>query len=607
MTGQINKLKYLLKECFCSILFTLLCLLYSSAGYTRTVESVDPARPVVEVKISGLDKELTEQVQEYLEIKKYAALPGLTEQRLQQLHSRATQNIKQAMRAWGYYNSQVQGQLQKNQQGQWRASYHIIPGQRVKVTQVDVKLGGEGKDNKEIQAICAQFAIHKGDFLDQEQYEDEKYRLLSRIGNRGYTDAQFIKKQLLIDPQSNSAQISLVIEPGPQYFFGEFRFHQTILNKNFVQKFASQIKPGTPLSQQDLLNLQQSLVKSGYFSLVDIKPEFTEVEDQKVPVDINLTPAKRHKLSFGLGYDTDIELNTTFRWQNRLLNSYGHYSDVLLKLSDKKSSLRGTWWMPVGEPGTDKIGITSKFETEKTDDTSRDTFDLEAAWVFKWQDWHSKLFTEYKFEHFEAGDQPETTARLFSIGGRMEGMFIENKSYPKKGWSAYAELRGAPQLIWSDTRYLRLHLKSRRLFPVGEKGRFILRGEIGLANVDNFELYPNSLRFFAGGDQSVRGYNWKSLGPKDKTGQVVGGKNVLSGSLEYNYQIQEKWLAAVFLDTGDAYNSRLDKLYYGAGFGARWLSPVGMIRTDLGWPINEDNKQTRLGSMVFYLGFEVNL
>jgi len=263
--------------------------------------------------------------------------------------------------------------------------------------------------------------------------------------------------------------------------------------------------------------------------------------------------------------------------------------------------------MPVGQPNTDKIGITSKFETEKTDDTSRDTFDLEATWVFKWQDWHSKLFTEYKFEHFESGDQPETTTRLFSMGGRVEGMFIENKPYPKKGWSAHIELRGAPNLIWSDTRYLRLHLKSRRLFPVRDKGRFILRGEIGLANVADFEFYPNSLRFFAGGDQSVRGYDWKSLGPKDKSGQVVGGKNVLSASLEYNYQVHEKWLAAIFLDMGNAYNSRLDKLYFGAGFGARWLSPVGMIRTDLGWPINEDNKQTKLDSMVFYLGFEVNL
>ncbi len=134
-----------------------------------------------------------------------------------------------------------------------------------------------------------------------------------------------------------------------------------------------------------------------------------------------------------------------------------------------------------------------------------------------------------------------------------------------------------------------------------------MRGELGLADVGDFNKYPNSLRFFAGGDQSVRGYDWKSLGPVDDVDDVVGGKNVVTASIEYNHKISQQWIAAAFIDTGNAYNDEFNKLYYGAGFGARWISPVGLVRADMGWPINDDDEETHLSSMVFYFGFEVSL
>ena len=93
----------------------------------------------------------------------------------------------------------------------------------------------------------------------------------------------------------------------------------------------------------------------------------------------------------------------------------------------------------------------------------------------------------------------------------------------------------------------------------------------------------------------------------DRLGDVIGGKNVVTASIEYNYKIHEQWAAAVFIDTGNAFNDELDKLYYGAGFGARWISPIGLIRADMGWPVNADDEVTKLSSLVFYFGFEVSL
>ncbi len=279
---------------------------------------------------------------------------------------------------------------------------------------------------------------------------------------------------------------------------------------------------------------------------------------------------------------------------------------MLLKLSSVKSSIKGTYWIPIGNPKEEHLGFSARFENESLDDVEWDVFDLEGAYYFKWREWESKVFTEYKIENATISSQPTITNQLLSLGGEMQGAFFEDSAYPRKGWSAYGKLMGTPAFALSDTAYLRMHLKSKIIFPVFDKGRFLLRGELGLAGVDNMKNYPGTLRFFAGGDQSVRGYDWKSLGPRDIDDNIIGGKNVITASIEYNHRILPQWATATFIDAGNAFDDTLDKLYYGGGIGARWISPFGMVRFDLGFPLNDDD-QSDASPVSFYFGFEVHL
>lgn len=602
---------YVKKTYVFSLLYLILLILFQSSSLVLAQEKTDAEKnqPTLSIKIivEGLSDKEKMNALAYLEIVKYQHDPNLNELWLKRLHSKAANNIKKSLRPYGYYQVSVDSFLEKDSSAIWQARYQVKTGERVKIAKVDVKVINGGENDSKILNAIKDFPIKENDFLDHDVYETAKDDLLKLIGNLGYSDVKAQTKRVLVDPGKNSAELTLYIDTGAKYYLGEFRFHQNALKPEFINRYITDVQPGDPFSQKRLLDIQQSLVKSGYFSVVDIKPEYSETKEQQVPIDIILTPAKRHKLSFGFGYDTEIELNASARWQNRLVNRYGHNTDVLLRVSDKKNLLRGTYWIPINDPRTDKIGFTITFENEETDDTERSTSDFEIARIFKWHDWSAKLFTEYKFERFESDHEPETLTRLLSLGGRLEGLFFEPGKYPRKGWAAFAELKGAPNIIWSDTDYIRLHLKSRLLLPVQEKGRVIIRGELGLAEVGYFSQYPNSLRFFAGGDQSVRGYDWKSLGPVDDDGDVIGGKNVVSAAIEYNQKISDQWIAAIFLDAGNAFNDELDKLYYGAGFGARWISPIGLIRADMGWPINEDDEETKLSSLVFYFGFEVNL
>lgn len=372
-------------------------------------------------------------------------------------------------------------------------------------------------------------------------------------------------------------------------------------------RYLDDVNEGDPYSQAGMLEIQRDFIEAGYFSLVDVKPRFDEVEDYYVPVDVTLEPAKRQKFSFGVGYDTDVELNLNARWKHRRINKAGHHADAHIKLSTKERRLQASYWVPIKNPKTHRIGYTARYEYERTDSTQRSTFDLEAGYYFKWREWITKLFTEYKRENYTAGEENEELIDVVSFGASIDRTAFEQARYPRRGWQLFSELRGSPGLVFENSAYVRAHVKGRVYVPIFERGRVILRGELGAAEVDDFELYPLSLRFFAGGDNSVRGYEWKSLGPLDDYGEVIGGTHVLTGSFEYDHQVAESWLAAVFVDAGNAYDNEFDEIYVGAGVGARWLSPVGIVRVDLAWPMDSDVGVHDTDKVRLHIGFEVNL
>ncbi len=582
----------------CGIFIVCMLLLFSEGLF---------AQPKVKVEIEGIKDDLLKNARVYLQLLEEKDDPNLTTDWIHKLYKQGKEDIRKALQPFGYYQVEVQSSLNQDDKGVWEAVYKVSPGPQVRISEIDIQWQGSGAAEPELQLLLQDFPIKKGDPLNHRLYEDEKSRLLKRAALLGYPEVKTIEKKVLVDPVKQTAEIHLHLDTGDQFYIGEIRIDQNILSPKLIHRYIRNIHPGDPYSQETLLELQQALATSGYFSIVDVNPKFAEAKEHQVPIEVDVSAAKRHRFSLGLGYDTDIQFNGTARWQNRRLNSRGHNSDVLLKLAQRKSTLRGSYWIPGYFPHSDKFGLITKFETEETESTDRDTLDIEGAYVFVWKNWASKLFTEYKFERFVSGSEPETTTKLLSVGVLTKKSVFEKNVFPRKGWGLFAEIRGSPGTFLSDTSYFRSHFKSILYFPLGDKGRFNLRGELGLAAVSNFDKYPNSLRFFAGGDTSVRGYEWKSLGPEDSSGEVIGGKNVVTASIEYDHRILEDWVGAVFMDAGNAFNDNLDKIYTGAGVGVRWLSPIGSVRMDFAWPLDQDDEDLTFSSLRIHFGFEVML
>ncbi len=557
------------------------------------------------VEINGVRGEMLDNIRASLSLMNSRETENCNEAWLKHLYARSTGEIISAMEPFGYYNPGIQSRVDRTGE-KLVFTFDITPGPKVIIDAVDIKLYGPGANEPALKKMIMANPFHKGDEFDQDMYEEWKESVIRRALDLGYGGIKNVKHIVTVDRAGNSASVTLYFDTGPLYHFGRVECCQEIISHELMRRYTALLQPGELYSQAPLQKLQSNLITSGYFSLVEVKPMFSEASGDTVPVRVRVLPAKRHRFSIGGGYDTRTGMNGMVRWQNIRVNRYGHSSDLILRLSRPRSVIKGTYWIPVLNPATDRTGISGSLEREITDNTERRTADIDLGWYFERGGWRSSLFSELKYEHFRTGDEPWKKSVLFSSGVRTSFTHFARDAFPRSGWALETDFRGSPGII-SDTAYCRWDTTFRALLPIPERGRLNMRLRTGFAWVDIFSNYPTSLRFFAGGDESVRGYGWKELGPENSDGDVEGGKNMLAGSIEYDYRMFDEWVAAIFVDGGNAFNNSIDRLYIGAGAGARWLSPAGAVRFDCAWPMNERGRGPKLSSIHFYFGFELTM
>jgi translocation and assembly module TamA len=555
----------------------------------------------VDVTISGVKGAQLDNVRAHISLLQRQQDEELSDRWVRLLHEDAPGEIRAALEPFGYYNVEVRSNLERRD-GRWVASYKIKRGEPVRVSSLELKYIGDGADMPKLVAKLEKSRLNVGDRLDHERYESAKARLIRSAENMGYVRAQAVDHEVLVDPDANTAEIRLTIDTGPRYFYGDVSFKQDFLDPELLQRTVS-LQPGEPYDLRDVITFQQGLQLTSWASVVTVAPDFDNAENGQVPISVIMEPVKPNRYSIGIGYETDVGPRISARWNQRLINSAGHQADAFLRLSPVLSTLRGAYYIPVNNPVTDRFSTSAELEREVTNDTNRRTLSGEFAFIRRSIDDRNfyKAFLEYRDERYEVGDDPTEQTRLLSLGFSRRFTELKFKLFPQTGRSLEYELRGASSAILSDTSYARLRVAGKYLLPMGKQGRFRLASEIGAAWVENFEKYPTSLRYFAGGDSSIRGFEYKSLGPVDDNGNVTGGRNLLVVSGEYDHRIKRHWVLAGFVDAGNAFNESLDDVNVGAGVGFRWLMEFGSVRVDFAWPVSDEDLQ--FSDAMLHLGF----
>lgn len=515
----------------------------------------------------------------------------LSEARIRFLHQRAPEEIRQALKVFGFYTPLIDTRLEQTATG-WQAFYRIDPGEPVLIERVEVEFAGDGADSKAFVKLREEQPFVVGRRLEHQTYSNYKSRIENRALELGYFDGQFVKHQMRVDTAAKTAAIALEFNTGPRYHFGPVSFGRTPFSEEFLRNYIP-FEPGQPYNSTDPLKLRQRLIDSGMFSSVEVRPDETRGGDREVPVEVVLTPRKPNRYIAGIGFATDTGPRLRLGWEARYLNEHGYRFNSDLRLSPITSKMTGTFLMPYFHNRQADVGIRSALIDENTETSESRSGQLTLFQNTERFGWNETLSASYLVEDFEVAGVRDTSKLLIPAVSWWKS-WSDDPIYARRGGQLSLDIKGAAEPVLSDISFIQARIAGKYVRALGWRNRVLARLEFGVTEVSDFDQLPASLRFFAGGDNSIRGYDYQSLGPKNAAGKVVGGRYLIVGSLEYEQFVYKNYGVAAFVDFGNAVNDLSDPLEVGTGIGLRWLSPIGLIKFDVAVGVTEPDKPIRI-------------
>jgi translocation and assembly module TamA len=533
------------------------------------------AQSELDVRVKPANDELKANVEGYI-----GSVGDRDEEALLRFSRGAEEQAKKAAQALGYYQPQIASEVRGGDKP--RLLIRIDPGEPVHLRNVTVRIEGPAASLKAFR-VPRSDQLKSGAVLNHGRYEDAKRLIMNQASRYGFFSGRFTRQQLAVDPQAGVADIELVYDSGPRYALGPVHFTgDTPFDEDLLQRMVP-FKAGTPYDSELIAELNQALQSSGFFEGVRVDAAPAAASNDVIP--------KPQAHGPGLGYSTDVGPRVKANWTRHWVNPQGHSYGWEAEVSAPRQNV-GLWYdVPLDPPLTDKLRFAGGYQNEEIANT-----DTLSKLLTIGPEWHSKLPSgwqrvvslKWQREEYRLGDD-SGLSNLLMPGVSYSYLRSDNRIDPHNGYRLQFDTKVAKEGLLSDTNLLYGTVLLKGLTTVWDNHRFLGRVQFGGSATNGYKSIPPSLRFFAGGDQSVRGYDYQTLSPENSDGDRIGGRYMVAGSLEYQYSIAEKWRIATFVDQGNSFNKlELPSLKTGVGVGVRWVSPVGPIRLDLAHALDDD-------------------
>ncbi|MFY8325924.1 autotransporter assembly complex protein TamA [Pseudoalteromonas sp. ZZD1] len=564
-----------------SRIFTLIAVVF----FFISSNLVAASNIVKSYEINGLSGDLEKNVELYLK-----QLEG--EKVTRTVLSHAKKQVASSLKALGYYKPEIK--LDYISQSQELVAT-IERGPVTRIADIRVTVHGAGKNDIQLMDVVNRINLKQGDILNHSHYDAARKKIESQLLELGYFDVKWETHQLAISLKLNSAEVILTFDTGTRYQFGELIIGNESPAEKYIRSLAK-FEQGEPYQATTVSEYNLSLSTTPYFNSVRVYADIANRANQQVPINIDVLHKPANSFEVGGGFDTDLGPKVRFKWSKPWITENGHYLESNLNVSERQQDISLGYTIPVDDPNDDlwRYSVGYKLEDELTDDIYSKIFtaQLQRQWLTE-NDWVRTAFIRRDYETYRLGDDEQSSKML------MPGISYAKKDtkggttpYWGEQWLVSAEF--GLEDAFSTTNIIRVQLQNAWLRTYMDKHLVFLKANVGAMLVDDINNVPLSLRFYAGGDQSVRGFAYESISPKDDEGRLIGGKYLLSGTIEYNYQFAQSWRLALFVDSGTATNDFSDRVEVGAGFGFRYLTPVGPVRVDHAWGLTKESKSTRL-------------
>jgi translocation and assembly module TamA len=601
----------------------LLCLLAGSLAHAASVT----------VEVRGVADEVRDNVLAYLSFERYRrGGVDLNADTVERLHNRVEREVDAALRPFGYYEPKVESTVTDQGRGDWRVVIDINPGTPVLVDHIDVRVDGPGESDPLFRRILNNLPLHSGDRLSHAAYDAVKTDLQRTAATYGYLDAKLIRNELVVDPPNHKANIALELETGERYRFGATTIEQHAVNEKLVRRYL-RYHEGDYFDLTQILRTQFALDDAQYFANLEVSPGDPDRHSLTVPVKIHADAGRRHRYSIAGGWATDTGIRGTFGYEDRRINSLGHSLSVSVQASQvQKYYVQSRYRIPVGDPAVENVSLNAFIQQQTLADVTAVTqsagasfTDVIGGWQQVWllngvhtvSDNSAPTVVNVNEARSDELLVPELDLARVPTGYLGEPLFDR---------PFYATIKASHSALGSQADFVQVHLDAIRVFPLIPKWHLLLRGEVGTTFVKNFNDLPAVYRFFAGGDNSVRGFAYNELSPLEgpvcqtnSSGQVLvtasgscqpkpgyylktGGKDIITGTVEVIRELPRNLGVAAFFDYGNALNSFHKPdcvpgtmpgtnicpnfIEYSVGVGLRVRLPVMTLGVDIAQPLS---------------------
>lgn len=584
------------------------------------------------VSVRGVDGALRDNVLAHVGAVSLGRRDRLSERSRQEIISNGVRNAREALRPFGYYAPEVEATVTTRGDGEHVLDLRISPGPPIVVSEVAVSVSGDGADHDRLERWQNNWPLPVGSQLDQTIWADYKNVGIEQAQYVGFLAADFAASEIALDLNANTATLVLELDTGPRFVMGSIDFGKHILRAGVVESIP-RFETGDYYNKRLMDNFRIDLQATGWFTDVEvIEYENESTDPPSVDLRLNLATEYRNRYQGALGYGTDTGIRLQGNFIRTPMTARGDRLDIGIgwREVDGETAIRGTYRMP-RQGFRREYWVTEgtlKFENRdlevKRSDEDEDFIKLANGNINELhvrfgrlkvrnrKGGEQQLFTqpfvqllnsnsEYSDPSFaedevvipvDIGAVTEGTVNAASVGFEVNVVDVRGR-----GW----ETRGRRERAWiftsfyneaDNSEFTQLYFTTRRLYNVGERFKFILRGEIGYTDAQVNEVsidtgdfplelsvtkLPNFYRFRAGGSASVRGYGFEQLSNNN-----IGSNNIITASVETEFRVLENWSGAVFADIGNAFNDWSNpELKLGVGVGIRWYSIAGPIRLDV--------------------------
>jgi len=534
-----------------------------------------------QVKITGITGSLLTNVNSRLATETSTLGDQLTPSQLQRFSESLPHIIKLAMEPYGYFKPSITSHLNKRV-----ITVAINKGQPVIITELQIKAHGPGKDNQELKNYLQHLPMTKGERFRVDTYETIKDGLFKIANDQGYIKAYLEENKIYINRETRQVSIVWNLHTGQQYFFGNVAIDSGPFAESFVRRFIN-INSRMPFSTDKLSTLQQAMVNSYYFDQVTITPHLNQSKNQQVPISINVTAPKSQKYTLGIGYGTFTGVRLTAGLTLRRIGNNGEHLTSQLKLSQVTSGLAVKYYIPGRDPLTDQWVVGANYQRFRPRNGASNSATLSGGYARHIGNWQLNSNLNYLVDRYTLFNMKTSAvienhfSKLLYPNFNVAFTQSDDVINPSYGYYGMFNVQGASKAVLSSLNFIQAEAKAKVLLSPTTASKLLFRADLGYTVTDDIKQLPLSMRFFAGGLNSVRGYSDSSLGP---------GRYLAVASVEYQHHVYGNWDGAIFYDVGNAMDNWSDRLMRGQGVGVIYRSMIGPIKLYVGQAVNKEGK-----------------